>query len=324
VNFFGQDLKKEEIKQKIGDISQLGGIKYYEFIDGTSRGVRGIDIKCPSGLDMTILPDRGMDISKFSYYSIPIAWRSAIRETSPLYYDSRGLEWSRTFFGGLITTCGLTYMGFPCTDEGKELGLHGRITNISAENVLIDGEWDGNSYKMWAQGKVREADVFGDKLELTRKITTWMDSTRIIVEDCVENIGNSTSPIMLLYHVNIGYPIIDSCSKLLESKAFVTPRDEEAEKGLNSFNNFSEPVKGFKEQVYFHDIEADEDGNANIALVNEEFNNGKGIGIWLKYNKNNLPYLIQWKQMGIGEYVCGIEPANSYPRGRAIEKKREM
>lgn len=30
---------------------------------------------------------------------------------------------------------------------------------------------------------------------------------------------------------------------------------------------------------------------------------------------------MEWKQMGIGEYVCGIEPANSYPRGRAIEKK---
>ena len=25
--------------------------------------------------------------------------------------------------------------------------------------------------------------------------------------------------------------------------------------------------------------------------------------------------------MGMGEYVCGIEPGNSYPRGRSVEKK---
>jgi len=59
----------------------------------------------------------------------------------------------------------------------------------------------------------------------------------------------------------------------------------------------SEPTASFKEQAYFHDIEADEDGNASIALVNEDFNNKQGIGIWLKYSKKTLPILAQWKQM---------------------------
>jgi len=53
---------------------------------------------------------------------------------------------------------------------------------------------------MWVQGKVREAKVFGDKLELERKITTWMDQPRVILEDVVENIGSQTSPLMVLYH----------------------------------------------------------------------------------------------------------------------------
>ncbi|MBC7334516.1 MAG: DUF4432 family protein, partial [Actinobacteria bacterium] len=34
-----------------------------------------------------------------------------------------------------------------------------------------------------------------------------------------------------------------------------------------------------------------------------------------------LPHLIQWKQMGEGEYVCGLEPANSLVRGRKIERQ---
>ena len=207
MKIFGKEISREEIHQKTGDISQLGGIKYYEMIDGVSRGVRGIDIKSPCGLDMTVLPDRGMDISNLSYMSTPISWRSTTRDTSNTYYESSGLEWLRTFFGGLVTTCGLTHMGAPDIDEGEELGLHGRISNISAENVCMDGKWEGDSYKMWVKGKVREARVYGDKLELERKITTWMDQPKVILEDVVENIGSQTSPLMVLYHVNIGYPV---------------------------------------------------------------------------------------------------------------------
>ncbi|MBN2073561.1 MAG: aldose 1-epimerase family protein [Actinobacteria bacterium] len=321
MEIFGRCVSREEILQKTGDISQLGGVKYYEYIDGVSRGVRAVDIKSPCGLEFTVLPDRGMDISGCFYNAIPVAWKSATRETSPVYYESRGVEWLRTFYGGLVTTCGLTTMGAASIDEGEELGIHGRIANIGAENVLADGKWEGDRYMMWVQGKVREAKVFGDKLQLTRKITTWMDEPKIVLEDVVENIGSISSPFMILYHVNIGFPVIDNNSELLEARAKVTPRDEEAEKGKDSFNRFISPVRGFAEQVYFHDIEADEEGNSNIALVNEKFNNGSGIGIWLKFNKDNLPVLTQWKQMGMGEYVCGIEPCNGSVKGRKFARE---
>ncbi|MBC8386873.1 MAG: aldose 1-epimerase family protein [Actinobacteria bacterium] len=321
MKIFGTEIGKDEILKRVGDIDQLGGIRYYEFIDGVRRGVRAIDIKSPCGLDMTILPDRGMDISNLSYKSIPISWKSVTRETSPVYYESRGIEWLRTFYGGLITTCGLTNIGIPCVDNGEELGLHGRIANISAENVLANGRWENDSYIMWVQGKVREARVFGHKLQLERKITTWMDIPRIVVEDTVENIGYERSPFMILYHVNIGYPVIDNGARLLEGEAKVISRDNEAKDGEEDFDKFHEPLEGYKEKVYFHDIKADEDGNSNIAIVNEDFDVGQGIGIWLKFNKDNLPFLIQWKQMGMGEYVCGIEPGNSLTCGRKVERK---
>jgi len=318
---FGREISRKELQQKIGDISQLGGIKYYEFIDGVSRGVRAVDIKSPCGLDFTVLLDRGMDISSLSYKSVPITWRSATRETSPAYYESRGIEWLRTFYGGLITTCGLTTMGPPSVDNGEELGLHGRIANIGAENVLADGCWEGDRYKMWVRGKVREARVFGDKLELSRKITAWMDEPKIIIEDTVENIGSEPSPFMVLYHVNIGFPVVDDGSELLEAKAIVTPRDDEAKDGYADFNKFSSPVRGFKEKVYFHDISADSKGYSNVAIVNEDFNNSSGIGIWMKFKKDTLPLMTQWKQMGMGEYVCGIEPCNSPVGGRKAERE---
>jgi hypothetical protein len=65
--------------------------------------------------------------------------------------------------------------------------------------ISTDSKWASDDYVMEISSKVREAKVFGDKLELTRKITTFMCTPKIIVEDSVENIGFSDSPIMVLY-----------------------------------------------------------------------------------------------------------------------------
>ena len=322
MKIFGKETKKDELMKKIGDISQLGGIKCYEYSDGLSKGIRAVDLKSPCGIDMTVLIDRGMDISNLFYRSIPICWRSATRDTSPIFYESRGSEILRSFNGGLLNTMGLTYMGNPCVDNGEELGLHGRLSNLSAEKICADGRWDKDNYVMSVKGKVREAAVYGDKLELSRKITTWMDIPKILIEDSVENIGFHNSPIMILYHINIGYPVLDSSSRLVEGKVKVESLDSESEKGLENFSVFPEPLAEFKPQLFYHNIDTDNDGNSNIAIINEDFNNGEGIGIWIKFKKDNLPYLIQWKYCNLGEYVCGIEPANSLIRGRSIEREK--
>jgi hypothetical protein len=319
MKIFGKDIKKKELLKKIGDISQLGGAKIYEFVDGVGRGTRAIDIKTICGMDFTVLADRALDISSLSYKSIPISWRSATKETSPMYYDNKGTEWLRTFYGGLLLTCGLSHMGAPCTDD-EDLGLHGRISNISAEKVNICEKWVEDDYIIQVEGTVREVKVFGSKIELRRKITTWMDYPKILVEDTIENIGFENSPVMVLYHVNIGYPVLDNGSRLLEPKAKVLYELDFKKKIPENFLEFGEPIVGFEEECYYHNIEPDEDGNANIAVVNEKFNSNQGLGIWLKYNKNNLPYLVHWKQQGAGEYVCGISPGNSLSRGRKVER----
>jgi len=320
---FGKKYSKTEILKKVGDISQLGGIKSYEFSDGMAKNLRAVDIKSPNGIEMTIVLDRAMDISSLTYKNIPISWRSVTRETSPAYFESKGFEWLRTFFGGLLTTCGLTYFGPPSTVNGEELGLHGRISNLPASNVFADGKWENDSYVMWVQGKIREVKALGEKLELSRKISTFMDKPVIIIEDTVENIGFKDFPLMILYHMNFGFPLLDSTTKLILPKSVTAPKDEEAKKGIKNFNEFSEPVDNFNEQVFLHDIEADKEGNCSAALVNSEFNNGEGIGISIKFNKNNLPNLIQWKQVSSGEYVCGLEPANSLLGGRDAEEKNK-
>jgi len=158
MELFGQKISKDEILKKIGDFSRLGGIRSYEFNDGLRKGVKGIDLINPNGLFLTILPDRVLDISFTSYKSIPLCWRSATKEASVSYFENRKNEWLRTFFGGLLVICGLTHTGNPCEDEGEKLGLHGRISNIAAENISSAEEWVEDNYVMWVQGKIRDVN----------------------------------------------------------------------------------------------------------------------------------------------------------------------
>ena len=321
MDLLGKKYTKQEILERIGDISQIGGIKKYEFSDGVSKGIRALDFKNGNGLDITVLIDRGLSISDASYRGISFVWKSGNKETHPLYYDQEGYEWLKTFIGGLLETCGLTYFGEPCKDNGQTLGLHGRISNIQAYNVSTDGVWEGDDYHIWVKGRVREASVFGDKLELERKISMKLGEDAINIEDSIENIGFKDSPLMTLYHMNFGFPLIDNGTKLelFDHKTILYL--ENATKFKNDYKAFIDPVDSFKQQVYVHDIASDSGGNCNIVIINNKFAGSKGFGIHLKFNKDNLGLLTEWKMMGKGEYVVGIEPGNAPVRGRAVERK---
>jgi hypothetical protein len=43
---------------------------------------------------------------------------------------------------------------------------------------------------------------------------------------------------------------------------------------------------------------------------------GGGFGFYLRYRKKELPRFIQWKMVGEGHYVCGMEPATNLVTGR--------
>jgi len=313
MKLFGKEMSQKEIMDRIGDISQLGGIKSYELNDGFSRGIRAIDINTSAGLYMTVLIERCLDISYLSYKSIPVSWRSAVPVTHPSYFESKWDEWLRTFYGGLFTTCGFTYCGFPCTDDGIEYNIHGRAANLPGYNVCSETVWEDNTFKFHINGKVREVKHGSEKVELSRKITTIMDEPKIIIEDKIKNIGSIKSPLMILYHFNIGYPIIDGTSELIEPESNVFAKDDISKKGFANYKNFAPPTQNYENELYFHEIKPDSNGYANIAIINEKFNDGEGIGIWLKYKKDTLPCLTQWKLLRKGgEYVCGLEPGNNF------------
>jgi len=308
-----------DIRKYIGDMSQVAGIKSYKFLDGKSNGVRAVDFYTGTGLNFTVVLDRCLDISNASYGGRSLCWRTPVKEVHPHLYDAQGLGWKNGFFGGLLTTCGLTHLGAPCIDQSESLGLHGRISYISGENIKISQEWQNKEYVLSVEGSMRQSSVFGEDLILTRKITSWINKSEILIENKVENISFKASPFMMLYHINVGFPLLSPDSKFVSTSSKIAPRDAEAEEGIEKYDVMQYPAETYKEKVYYHDMKEDKNNYVKCAVVSRD--SAKAFGLYLIYNKKELPQFVQWKMLENQNYVLGMEPSNCWTEGR--DKERE-
>jgi hypothetical protein len=236
---------------------------------------------------------------------------------APEFYEKEGDGFLRNFFGGFLTTCGLRNVGSPSEDEGEKFPTHGRISNIPAEEISVSTDWVDGIPEMKISGKIREARMFGENLVLTRKISCRYNENKIYIRNTVENLGFRNEGLMILFHFNLGYPLLNENAILVTPTEKLVPRDAEAKKGETDYNRFQPPTKNYAEQVFYHRLNTAENGETTVALVNHEL----GIAAALHFQKSQLGNFIQWKQMGEGEYVLGMEPANCLVAGRAEERK---
>ncbi len=309
---FGRHYTKKELLEKVGDISQLGGARHVRLAGGMREGVEAVQFFTGSGLSFLAVPGRGMDITRAEHNGRALAWISGAGEMAAPFYEPEALGWLRTFAGGLITTCGLTNIGNPCEDDGESLGLHGRISNIAASNVHVDGKWEGDEYRMWISGKMRQSRLFGENLLLERRISALLGQNKLWVDDIVTNEGSRSVPHMILYHINSGFPVVDEGSLFVSSSKHAKPRDAEADAYKDRFNVCEPPAPNFKERCYYHDMAADAGGFARAAVINKNLS----LGLAVKYSKSELPEFVQWKMNGTREYVVGLEPTNGRVDGR--------
>ena len=306
VRLFNQEWKKAELLNRVGQMDQIAGIRLVEASEGRARGCRLLDVWTGTGLRFQVNADRALDLSYCEYQGLPLAWRSPAGDVHPSYYEPEGLGWLRSFAGGLLTTCGLDQFGWPSEDGGTALGLHGRISNIPANQVNHRAYWNGDHYQLEISAEIRQAALFSENLWLRRQITTGLGSNCIRIEDVVTNEGFEPSPHMLLYHFNLGFPLLSEHSRLHLKSEETLPRDEAARPGLAEWHSFQVPTPGYRDQVFIHRPIADAAGTATVELHNPKI----GIGLRWTYATENLPYLMEWKVMAAGAYVVGIEPAN--------------
>jgi hypothetical protein len=315
---FGRQWSRAELLERVGDVSQLGGTRLVSLADGPESGVLAAEVRTGSGLNFTVLPGRGMDLGFAEYRGLPLCWRSSTGEVAAAHYEPAGEGWLRGFSGGLMATCGLTTAGWPSIDQGQELPLHGRASYLQARNVWVDGEWQGDDYVMWVQGRTRETVVFGEDVRLTRRISARLGESRFFIDDVLENLSHAEVPLMLAYHFNVGFPLLDEGSELVSSAVELEPITDDPSAALFEHARYGGPRAGFAATVLVHRVQAGPDGWAWTVFVNRRLE----LALYIKQRPEQLPFLWQWKQLGQGTYVAGIEPANCFGRGRADDRAR--
>lgn len=317
---FGRSWTRQELTRYTGSIDQLGGVRLGVLDDGKGRGIRTADFQTGSGLAFTVLLDRGMDIGSTHYKGAALAWHSSVGPAHPMYYEKDGISWHRTWGGGLLNGCGTTTAGAPSEDQGEALGIHGRLSHTPASNIWADAAWQGDEYAMWVQGKVRETTVKGENILLQRHISTHLGSSRLFIRDVITNEGLQPAPHMMLYHFNFGFPLVTEGTEFFATSTKVTAHVRPGETALDN-SRYAAPIDDFLEQAFRHDMVAQEDGFATVALANRAFDEGDGLGLYLRYRPSELPYLVQWVFVRAGSYISALEPHNCPIMNRAMARE---
>jgi hypothetical protein len=291
-------LPAEAALQRVGSLAQVARLDSFAETDGPARGARRLRVVNGGGLEFDVHPDRGLDIGAATFDGLPLAWLSSTGISAPSFYEPEGRGWLRTFGGGLMTTCGLDSFGPPADDEDGVAGMHGRIGAVPAHLTTTEATPE----RITVAGTVRQTAVFAENLVLSRRITTEVGSSSLTVEDTVTNEGSSPSPHMVLYHVNLGWPLLDEGAVVDIPHATVQPRDPDAEEGFGRRYDIAGPVRGFREQVYIHEAGADR----YAAVTNKQ----RGLRFTLRFS-DTLPAVFEWKMTATQHYVLGLEPANT-------------
>lgn len=262
--------------------------------DGPDAGTRRLRI-IAGDLDIELLPDRGLDLGQVRHRGVPLAW------VSPTGWPrASGGAFGATFGGGLVTTCGLLSFGPPSRDDEGEHPQHGRYTTLAATVTRAEVQSDA----VVVEATVVEATVLGAHLELRRRLRVPRNGGRIELRDEIVNRGCRAVEPMVLYHVNLGWPLIQEGSLLDSPAERVVPRDADAERGLATWARFPAPVGRYPEQVFAHELPVDRQVSAEVRAPS-------GLGIRISFDTTVLPGMFQWRVAQEAGVVLGVEPATA-------------
>lgn len=306
-----------DLSRYTGDFSQVFYAKEYRLHGGHADGMRAIDIANGGGLELTLLPDRAMDIGRFAYNAVNCAHIGNVGYIRPEYFDRYYNGPFRTFAAGFLTTCGLKNVGPGSIDGDHVYPAHGGIGNEPAEEVCVRIDTESSAPCIHISGRIRQAVFMGNALWLHRTYTIPLFGNRVRIRDQVENRGFLPEEIMILYHFNMGFPLLDGQSVFMTGNEFERSRDTDTLEEIEKRYEFQEPENEYAEKVFYYRQKSVAEGKGFAALLNPALD--IMTVIWTL--PDQLPWLTNWKNPRSGAYAMGIEPANCKVEG--IAKQRE-
>jgi galactose mutarotase-like enzyme len=297
-------------------------LQRFRLSDGPQAGVELLVVD--SGrVRVAICPTRGMSLWKAHIDDMDFGWKSPV--AGPIHpcfvaiNEPSGIGWLDGF-DELLVRCGLRSFGAPDFDEKDRVAfpLHGRIGNLPAQNVQL--RLDADHSLLHVTGDVLEVRFLQYNLKLSVQYSLQFGEPRIDVSDRVTNAGGTPTSIQMLYHINIGAPILEAGAKLHIGAKKTYARNTRAAETLQDWQSYLPPTAGYAEQVYFSDSHACPDGWAKAMLATADESRGFAV----HYQPATLPYFTQWKNT-VSEadgYVTGLEPGTGFPNPRGFEESK--
>ncbi|MFK4761506.1 DUF4432 family protein [Microbacterium sp. ZW T5_45] len=264
----------------------------------SSRQGRVVRVRTFGGWDVELLPDRGLDIGLALHGGVPVSWVSPVRDRRPLDRP-RDRDWIARFHGGLMATCGLRGFGPPQEDRG----LHGQAGHLPAGAVAVSRRVTAEAAEVAVSAVIEDARIFAPSLRLERTVTlrSWRGGRSALeVHDVLSNHGPGEAEIGMLYHVNLGAPLVASGSRITVRSDDLMHRG-----GVMTVDPAVYPAVA--EGVDEHVVERTGfDGDQAVVTVT-----GTAGELALEWSAGTLPHLAQWVYPARNRWALGLEPATS-------------
>jgi hypothetical protein len=333
VELYGSKLSRRDLAARAGGLSQFAGVRLMMLQDGVERGIRMLEFRTGTGLRFTALVDRALDIADCDYRGMAVGWHSPSGFKHPglaEYEGEGGLAWLRSF-SGLMVTCGLDHILFMYDEpadhyvysprETVSHSIHGRIATIPARLTGYGEAWNGDQCTLWCEGIVSQGTVFGEDLQLIRRIEAKVGSNEIRLRDRVVNRGFYRTPHMYCYHINVGHPVVAEGSRYLapvRDVVWAAHAGADYRKQEVGYRTLSGPRLNFHEQVWQHELAAGSDGAVPVAVVNDTLR----FGFEVVTRKDQFPCMYEWQNFQAGQYALGIEPSTNHVLGHKAARER--
>lgn len=271
---------------KISNYQQIAYICQYTINGGISEGLEVLE--CDNGKIRFLLNiSKALDIMQLFHEGQNVSF------VSKNGFTKRQLSFAERFEGGMLYTCGLDSLG---GREGYE--THGSLHNTPAQITLAKCNEKG----ITVEAIIPATALFGSNLLLKRRIFTGIGAENVNIEDTLINNGFCEQNYCLLYHINVGYPLLDEGARIIANTKKVTPRTALSKEKLDDMYTVTAPVPCEEETCYFLDLE-----DNIVSLVNEKI----GKTFTVAFSKDTLPHFLEWHSMASGDYAVGLEPCTT-------------